>query len=150
MAALSADVQLAILYGLALLATWLFFGYLGTVVLLAAVVPWALRSTAVDRKMHLVGWLKAPSTLLVKYALADKADAMRSGILNGFKGFAEKRNIFWRRERATLEARGMEVWNGELEAVRNESLEIPAYYEAHGVSTLHSYNEGNCNWARAS
>lgn len=73
----------------------------------------------------------------------------RAGILNGYRDFAEKKQVTWRSNAAALKDRGMDVWEAELQSIRNDVMHVPDYYDAHGVGTLHSYARGNCNWEAA-
>jgi len=81
--------------------------------------------------------------------------AMRAGILNGFKDFAEKWGIAWREDAKALQGAlgpgGVEEW--ERMRLEVESAEVaastPDYYVLGGVGTLHSYAAGNCNWEAA-
>jgi len=70
-------------------------------------------------------------------------------VLNGFKNFAEKRGVMWRDDAKALESRGIDVWEDERKAATNPAVVTPAYYEAHGVGTLHSYDAGNSCWPAA-
>lgn len=79
----------------------------------------------------------------------DGTQKKREGVLNGYRGFAEKKGIEWRAESKKFEERGMDTWNAEYEAVLDTTLAIPDYYVRHGQGTLHSYQGGNCNWEAA-
>jgi len=80
----------------------------------------------------------------------------REGILKGYQAYAEKKGVQWGQVAKDFEARGMEVWEKELEEISLKELATPDYYVKHGVGTLHSYGEndkgengGNCNWQAA-
>eukprot|EP00932_Pfiesteria_piscicida_P009594 SRR837773.20344.p1 GENE.SRR837773.20344~~SRR837773.20344.p1 ORF type:complete len:1022 (+),score=421.96 SRR837773.20344:129-3068(+) len=72
----------------------------------------------------------------------------RSGILNGYRDFAEKKQIAWRADAGRLESRGTAVWEAERAAVRRP-LAMPAYYEACYNGPIHSYDSGNGEWMAA-
>lgn len=72
----------------------------------------------------------------------------RSGILNGYRDFAEKKGIPWRAEAAQLKDRGDDVWESERKALRR-NIAVPAYYKACYEGPIHSYNRGNGEWMAA-
>jgi len=89
---------------------------------------------------------------LAKAAYARKPGALpakRTGVLTGYKNFADKKGIDWRTNAAALEARGTDVWEAERAALRKPGLRMSEYYLKCYEGPLHSYNEGNGNWMAA-
>lgn len=80
----------------------------------------------------------APSGLIAK----------RSGVLNGYRDFAEKKGIAWRQDAARLEALGMPFWEKMRLSVRR-TVAMPEYYRACYEGPLHSYDSGNGEWMAA-
>ena len=78
-----------------------------------------------------------------------KNSLRRAGVLNTFKNVAEKRGVSWRTDAASLESRGLDVWEAERAAITDSRVVTPSYYEAHGQGTLHSYDQGNACWPAA-
>mmetsp|Transcript_121362 Transcript_121362/g.387973 ORF Transcript_121362/g.387973 Transcript_121362/m.387973 type:complete len:1046 (+) Transcript_121362:58-3195(+) len=88
--------------------------------------------------LQAAAFAKKPASLLAK----------RSGVLNGYRDFAEKQNIPWRTDAAQLEQRGVAVWEAER-AAKKRKLVMPPYYEACYNGPIHSYNSGNGEWMAA-
>jgi len=74
--------------------------------------------------------------------------AKRAGILEGYKGFAAKKGIDWRGSAASLESRGLAVWEAERAAACRK-VDMPEYYRACYEGPIHSYNSGNGEWNAA-
>jgi len=75
--------------------------------------------------------------------------AKRKGILEGYRGKAAGKGIPWKENREKLYARGLDVWEKERAACADGSVQEPSYWQFGGKGTLHSYDEGNCNWDAA-
>eukprot|EP00931_Biecheleriopsis_adriatica_P047873 TRINITY_DN27630_c0_g1_i1.p1 TRINITY_DN27630_c0_g1~~TRINITY_DN27630_c0_g1_i1.p1 ORF type:complete len:403 (+),score=85.31 TRINITY_DN27630_c0_g1_i1:82-1290(+) len=80
---------------------------------------------------------------------SESMTAKRRGILEGYRGKAAGKGIPWTQSMEDLRARGMEVWEQELQACTDRGLVYPSYWEQGGKGTLHSYDEGNCCWEAA-
>lgn len=72
----------------------------------------------------------------------------RTGVLNGYRNFAEKKGIDWRVAAKKLEDRGNDVWEKERAMVRRD-IKMPQYYKACYEGPIHSYNKGNGEWMAA-